>query len=372
MVRSMLSEFVASNHDEIVARARDRVAQRAAPSPTTEELERGIPLFVDQLAEALHERGGSAEMDASAAIHGADLLRAGFTIAQVVHDYGDVCQAITELAMDRGAPIGPTDFQRLNKCLDDAIAGAVTEYSRLRAGRRDLDETERLGYLAHELRNMIHAAMLAFNMLKDGQVSVGGSTGAVLERSLKGLQDLITRSLAQVRVDSGVQRRERVEVRDLVEELEVEGAIVATARNIRFTVTQVAPGVEIDADRPLLAGALMNLLTNAFKFTPVNGHVWLRTSTTRDRVIFEVEDQCGGLPSDPDSLFEPWTQRSSDKRGLGLGLPLVRRTIQALGGDVKVTNLPGEGCTFSVRLLRPAPAREQVAAEMTGHSGPPT
>lgn len=366
----MLSEFVAKNRAEIVARARARVAKRAAPSPTAEELERGIPLFVDQLAEALRARAGSAAMDASAAAHGADLLRAGFSIAQVVHDYGDVCQAITELAMDHAAPISAQEFQLLNKCLDDAIAEAVTEYSRVRAGRRDRDETERLGYLAHELRNKIHSALLAYEMLKDGQVAIGGSTGAVLERSLRGLQDLITQSLAQVRVESGVQHRERFSVRDLVEELEIEGAMAARARNIRFTVTQVARGVEIDADRPLLAAALMNLLTNAFKFTPVDGHVWLRTSATKDRVIFEVEDQCGGLPtSDSESLFAPWTQRSTDRRGLGLGLPLVRRTVQALGGDVGVSNIPGRGCTFAVRLLRPAPAVERVAVHAAEEQG---
>jgi signal transduction histidine kinase len=359
----MLSEFIASNRAEIVTLARARVARRAAPSPTPEELERGIPLFVDQLAESLRSSTGNAAMDASAAAHGADLMRAGFTVAQVVYDYGDVCQAITELAIARAAPISAAEFQQLNKCLDDAIAGAVTEYSRLRASRRDLDETERLGYLAHELRNRLHAAMLAFEMLKDGQVAIGGSTGAVLERSLKGLQDLITRSLAEVRVDSGVTHHERVNVRSLVEELEVEGAMAATVRKIHFTVTQVAPDIEIDADRPLLAAALMNLLTNAFKFTPLKGHVWLRTTTSRDRVIFEVEDQCGGLPTpDTESLFAPWTQRSSDRRGLGLGLPLVRRTVQALGGDVKVSNMPGKGCIFSIRLLRPAPAKEKVAA----------
>lgn len=61
----------------------------------------------------------------------------------------------------------------------------------------------------------------------------------------------------------------------------------------------------------------MNLLTNAFKFTPVSGQVWLRTSTSRDRVTFDVEDRCGGLPSAPEALFAPWTQRSSDRRGLG-------------------------------------------------------
>ena len=354
----MLSEFIEANKEQVIARSRARVAQRSAPRPTDEELEKGIPLFVDQLVEALRTHAGTEQIETSAAQHGADLLRMGFTIAQVVHDYGDVCQSITQLAIDQDASISSGDFQLLNRTLDDAIAGAVTEYAALRASSAEDDETERLGYLAHELRNRIHAAMLAFGILKEGQVAVGGATGAVLERSLRGLQDLITRQLAAVRVDAGVQHRERLDVRQLVEELEAEGAMAANARRLHFSVAPVPAGLEIDADRPLLAGALMNLLTNAFKFTPPGGHVWLRTSATKDRVTFEVEDQCGGLPSSsPDDLFAPWAQRSSDKQGLGLGLPLVRRTVQALGGDVSVTNQPGKGCTFRVRVLRPAPTR---------------
>ena len=62
--------------------------------------------------------------------HGHELLLQGFTVSQVVHDYGDVCQAITELAVEMNAPISTDDFRMLNKCLDDAIAGAVTEFGR--------------------------------------------------------------------------------------------------------------------------------------------------------------------------------------------------------------------------------------------------
>jgi signal transduction histidine kinase len=351
----MLSDFVAANHDLVVDLARARVAKRAAPRPTDEELARGIPLFVDQLVQVLRVRSGDGTLEASAAIHGADLLRSGFTIAQVVHDYGDVCQVITQLAIDQEAAISAAEFQQLNKCLDDAIAEAVTENSRIREGSIAHDETERLGYLAHELRNKINAASMAFGILKDGRVAVGGSTGAVLERNLHGLQDLITRSLAEVRVDSGVQHRERLKVRHLVEEVEVEGSMLADRRGVHFTVTEFPRDLVIDADRALLAAALMNLLTNAFKFTPPEGNVWLRTTSTRDHVTFEVEDECGGLPTtDANTLFKPWTQRSSDKRGLGLGLPLVRRSIQAIGGDVKVTDKPGKGCVFAIRVLRVA------------------
>ena len=359
----MLSDFIAEHRSDIIARSRARVARRSAPRPTDDELERGIPLFLDQLVDALRARTDSAAMETSAARHGADLLRMKFTVAQVVHDYGDVCQTITQLAIEQNAPMTGSEFKLLNKCLDDAIAEAVTEYERLREGSREHAEAERLGFLSHELRNKINSAMLAFGILKEGQVGVDGSTAAVLERNLRGLQDLITRSLAEVRVQSGVQHRERVVVRDLVEEVEAEASMAANARHVHFTVTGVDGELVIDADRPILAAALMNLLTNAFKFTPSAGHVWLRTSATPDRVIFDVEDQCGGLPtSDSETLFDLWTQRSTDKQGLGLGLPLVRRSVQALGGEVEVINKPGSGCIFSIRLLRPAALKRVAVA----------
>ena len=53
----------------------------------------------------------------------------GFTVSQVVHDYGDVCQSITDLALQLNAPINVEDFRTLNRCLDDAIASAVTEHT---------------------------------------------------------------------------------------------------------------------------------------------------------------------------------------------------------------------------------------------------
>ena len=126
---------------------------------------------------------------------------------------------------------------------------------------------------------------------------------------------------------------------------------------VAATTDRQAGGGDVDHSA-LIASALTNLLTNAFKFSHAKGHVWLRTSATKDHVTFAVEDQCGGLPvSTPDELFAPWAQRHTDKRGLGLGLPLTRRSVQASGGDVSVQNLPGKGCIFSIRMLRPAPTR---------------
>src|SRR5258706_4347788 len=115
---AMLSEFVKNHRDEIIARCRSRVAERMAPRPTEAELEHGIPLFLRELEQTLDCELRNQPREATAAVqHGRDLLRRGFTIAQVVHDYGDACQTITELVIELNAPIRTEEVGTLNKCL---------------------------------------------------------------------------------------------------------------------------------------------------------------------------------------------------------------------------------------------------------------
>ena len=76
----------------------------------------------------------------------------GFSVSQVVHGYGDVFQAVTELALESATPIATDELRIFNLCLDQAIASAVTEYGRQREEGLSRQSTERLGTLAHELR----------------------------------------------------------------------------------------------------------------------------------------------------------------------------------------------------------------------------
>jgi hypothetical protein len=101
--RTVLHEFITENRMEIIARCRARIASRPAPRATDAELEHGVPLFLDQLADTLQLAMGVSNPDIgmSAAKHGKELLRRGFTIAQVVHDYGGICQTITEMASEK-------------------------------------------------------------------------------------------------------------------------------------------------------------------------------------------------------------------------------------------------------------------------------
>jgi hypothetical protein len=142
----MLHEFLASNRALIIDSCRAMVANRSGAKAMPDEDVHGIPIFLDQVIKTLALEQTSAPKDdktisvrnsrgeiasdvgTTAGRHGGDLFLAGFTIDQVVRTYGDVCQAVTKLAIETGAPISAEEFRTFNRCLDNAIAGAVTEY----------------------------------------------------------------------------------------------------------------------------------------------------------------------------------------------------------------------------------------------------
>lgn len=365
----MLHEFLRAHRMELTARCQAKVTTRSSSATSTAaELARGVPVLIDQLIQMLRAEqpdptagrasepdGLSADIDRAAAQHGGELLRKGFTVDQVVHDYGDLCQAVTELAHEKKELISVDEFHTFNRCLDGAIAGAVTEFGRQRdrviseESARTLNE--RLGSLAHELRNLLNTATLAYAAIKGGHGAVAGATGAVLDRSLDGLRSLIDRALADVRLTAGLQARRESTSLDLVlEEIRIAAQLDATARHVEFTVS-LEPGLSIATDREMLSSALANLLQNAFKFTRPGGHVTLTVRVVAGHVRIEVADQCGGLPPRwAEELFLPFTQRSDDRSGVGLGLSISRRAVHAIGGTLEVRDVPGTGCVFTIDL----------------------
>ena len=216
-------------------------------------------------------------------MHGQSLLAEGLTVAQVVHDYGDICQIVTELAIERHIPISTADFRAFNRCLDDAIAGAVTEYGRVREQSIAAAGAERLGVLAHEMRNVLSTAMLSFDTIKRGVAGTGGSVGAMAHprsSQLVRLRDLIDRSLTRVRLDAEIIRRERVVVAEFLEEEEIAATIRAGMSGLELAVSPTDVAFVVEIDRQVMAGALANLLQNAFKFTRPHSRVTLSTRVT--------------------------------------------------------------------------------------------
>ncbi|MDF3068536.1 MAG: histidine kinase, gyrase and HSP90-like ATPase family protein [Polyangiaceae bacterium] len=369
----MLCDFIIANRDRIIERARERVRSRTTPKLLEATLDFGVPLFLTQLVEALSREMPSAplrlvgaspvvdpssEINDSAALHGHELLKSGFSIGQVVHGYGDVCQIVTDLAHESQAAISPQEFHVFNRCLDDAIAGAVTAFGEQRERDMAYEGTERIGVLAHELRNLLNTAVLSFDAIKRGAVGFGGSTSAIHARSLAGLRALADRTLAAVRLEAGQAKLSPLRLADFIEEVHLSAALEAEGHRLRFEVDAVDSLLAIDADRQLLASALFNLLQNAFKYSHAGGTVRLSTRATDAQVLIEVSDACGGLPpGTAEALFRPFERAGAKGPGLGLGLSIALDAVRVHAGELLVRNVPGEGCIFSIVLPRPPPAK---------------
>lgn len=151
-------------------------------------------------------------------------------------------------------------------------------------------------------------------------------------------------------------------VAHLITEINGTASLEAHARECSLVASDVDAGMAVQADRDLLSAAVGNLLQNAFKFTRRGTVVTLAAYAKADRVRIEVRDCCGGLPpGDPENLFKAFKQSSADKSGLGLGLAISRRSVEANHGTLTAHDRPGEGCVFIIDLPRftlPALVRE--------------
>lgn len=372
-----MDKFLGNNRVELIARCKDKVAKRPLRQATERQLKDGVPLFLTQLirtlqAERADEDGLSlsisgasggdvhmlSEIGIGATAHGKQLLQLGYTVDQVVHDYGDLCQAITELAYERDAPFAVDEFRTLNRCLDNAIADAVTEFTAQRdteVTKRQASETnERFGSLIHELRNHLATAIYSARALEAGNLPMSGATGSILKRSHAALVKSIDRSLAEVREQAATPRQHEIfAVAAFIEEAAQAAELDAEAHGCTLSVEQEDASLGIYGDRDLLLAALANLLQNAFKFTHPHTKVTLSAYAAGDRIRIDVADHCGGLPSgNSEKMFMPFSQRGDDKTGLGLGLSIARKSVVDDGGVLRVRNLPGTGCVFTMDFPR--------------------
>ena len=215
---------------------------------------------------------------------------------------------------------------------------------------------ERLGFLLHELRNSLQTATLAHAALETGQLPFAGATGAVLRRSLIALTSQVDHALDEVRVSAQPSLNKEVfSLAAFIADAGGTAALYANMRSCSFKVGNVDSQLEVEGDRELLLGALINLLQNAFKFTRPQTEVSLSAHAGDGGALFiEVADHCGGLPPGlPTIMFRPFTRRHEDKSGLGLGLSISQQSVQDSGGTLTVRDVPGTGCVFTMRLRRP-------------------
>ncbi len=195
----------------------------------------------------------------------------------------------------------------------------------------------------------------SFQIIKTGTVGLEGTTGQMLERGLNRIEDLIDRSLTEVRlrVDPKVHP-ETSHLLNLVDQIMVTAKVVARSKNQTLEI-KIDPTLFVDVDQQLFYSALSNLVQNALKYSRAEGKIQVRGRLVGETVVVEVEDECGGLPPNTilTDLFKTFEQQNKDKNGLGLGLSIAQRAILLNKGTIEVRNLPGKGCIFKIILPQP-------------------
>jgi len=347
------------------AKIRDAVS---APLTTTELLDK-IPAFVDEIIDALYPNAPRLPSTSEfAGEHGAQRLRLHFDVREVVREYGLLHECILELARDSGASISVDEQQVIVKWINAGIAEALGQYVEERDAELERQNSEHLGFIAHELRNPLSAARATVHRMRDKPSIRGSPSVALLERSLRRASDMIDNALSHASLKLGVEpKMETVALGDLLRDVEQDAGAGSASRAVSLNVA--APGgAVITADPRLLRSAVFNLVQNALKFSPPGSAVNVRVATAPGSVTIEVEDACGGLPPGKiDELFTPTVQKGDDRSGFGLGLSIARQAVEAHGGGIDVRDVPGTGCVFTIKLPQPGATGNLAIPSGIGH-----
>lgn len=238
-----------------------------------------------------------------------------------------------------------------------------------------------LASVTHELRTPIHGVQGLADLIASGvygpvtpkQKDACNS----IKRSAQGLLQLIDDLLALVRADVGRLEVQRgaVDVAELVDQVVASVQWMLGTKRLRVSTEVSTDGGEVVSDRRLLGHILVNLVANAAKFTPEGGRVTVRAEVAAGRLRLSVSDTGIGIPDDKrEAVFEAFRQLDpSDERtygGVGLGLALVRRLAELLGGTITLDSTVGHGSTFRVNLPARLAAPDRPEMPGTTASGP--
>lgn len=376
----VLGDFIHTNQRDLMALCSARAARRAGAVAPRAESQFGTRHFLEALPSALSAatetgatsdsaddaRGlGLADINSIAARHGMEMLSSGAPLEWVVHEYGDVCQAITQLAQRRNAVIPTRDFEALNWCLDNAMASAVSEYAHQHEllSSRESSETmhESLGRLADELRVPLAAALDATSAMRAGSPGASRADMLSLEGHLGALREVIDRSLAMIRLRSGMTAcPETIAVGDLVSDLGGWGEMQAQASGCRLVIVPASTHLFVHADRAMLVSSLRRLLVAAFQASIQKGRIELRVLASDSRVFIEVHDDLPKYKRKPGRrrAGSSVELRATSRLAADRDRALVERSVQDNGGRLRMRELPGTERVYTVDL-----PRERISVE---------
>jgi signal transduction histidine kinase len=354
-----IHEILAERRDEVMRRWKAQVQGTLAPlaMPSIELLDH-LPDFLDEvvtalrLAATLPDVAKLPQESRTAAGHGEQRLRLGFSLDSVVREYGVLRDAVIATVLEAGEQISFREMQVVFDCMITGIAHAVSEYARQRDAELLRQANEHFAFIAHELRNPMSSATLAFDNLKTkGLLPTAGHEVGALERGLQRTNELIDQTLRIARVASGIElRREWTTLGAIFEDAQLGATSEAESRGVTIAV-DLEKNERLNVDVRLVRSAVGNLVRNAVKYTHANTSVTLRGTLAPERVVIEVEDRCGGLePGKVEQAFAPFVRLESTQSGFGLGLAIAKQAVDAHGGSIRVQNLPGRGCVFVLEL----------------------
>jgi signal transduction histidine kinase len=359
ITRERLAQIIDHQREEIEQRWLERVQRDVVKRPGLEltQLRDGMPdylvalstaLRVESSGQSLGERGQSA-WSKVAKDHGITRVRLGFDISQLVHEFVVLRRVINEVAQKHDPGFSGAE-SLLTELVDAAISVAVQAYVDARDHDARRVQAANIGFLIHELRQPLSAALLAAARLRASAVTEQQSTLDVLDRTFRRLADLIDSVLLTEQFEAGqVQvRRTEITLRQLMEPVE-SLTKAAEQKGLRFHA-RYDPELTVVLDPTLTRSIIQNLVENAVKYTD-QGAVDVSVTQTHEGIVLDVFDTCEGLSQEElGTMFEPFKRGRSDKTGTGLGLAIARRAAEAQGGSIQAESPGPSGCHFSVRL----------------------
>jgi signal transduction histidine kinase len=344
-----LSDWIEEHRDDLLEGWVEMVRSRMHGERTysRDQLIDSMVLFLSEVVVAVRSPPAEGYQSYVAQAHGGQRHVLGSHIGEVVLEYGLLMDLIVSRSKGRATP---EELDRLTRFLFAAAADAAQLYASEQAAALRKDAWEQFAFLAHEIRNPVQSAKFATEMLRRGQAP---KALEALERSLGTLSAAVDQALTEARL-AGVRQgtvlhRELVRLEQIAAACADDARFDAEARRIRFAL-DTAP-VEVSGDARLLRSAFSNLVRNAVKFSRDGATVKISSLYYEKFAQLKVEDECGGLPpGKAERLFAAFYQASADRSGFGLGLAIARQAIEAHGGTLRVHDIPGRGCIFTLEL----------------------
>jgi signal transduction histidine kinase len=279
------------------------------------------------------------------------------------HALGAVDQIITEVreitdgrSLHRrlAEPVVKDELGRLAQTLNQMMTRLERSFIALR--RFTADASHELKTPLTVLRAGVERAITTPNLPQD--------TLATLEETLQEINrmaELVDALLTLARADEGIAplHRESVDLRGIVEEVQETGELLAEEAGVTMEVATATEPMVVSVDASRIRQLILNLVTNAVKYTPAGGSVRMQLGPVNGRVALSVADTGIGIaPGDLPHIFDRFWRadsartRTGERPGSGLGLAICKWIAEAHGGRIDVVSRPGRGTTFTVTLPR--------------------